>query len=65
MAGGLDFGKVDIVFGHEDHAVRQAGEGWTGEFYGNTAFLFYGSDKLAFEEFFVHLVRGLDLGVGV
>ena len=54
FAGGFDFGEIDVVFGHEDHAVGKAGEGWTGEFYGNAAFLFYGRDKLAFKEFFIH-----------
>ena len=54
LAGGFDFGEVDIVFGHENHSVRQAGKGWTGELYGNTSFLVYCGNKLAFEEFFVH-----------
>ncbi len=54
LAGGFDFGEVDIVFGHEDHAVRKAGKEWAGEFYCEAAFLFYGSDEFAFEEFFVH-----------
>ena len=54
LSGGFEFGEVDIVFGHEDHSVGKAGKGWAVEFYGNTAFLFYCGDELAFEEFFVH-----------
>ena len=54
LTGGFEFGKIDIVFGHEDHTIRQAGKGWASEFYGNATFLFYCSDKLAFQEFFVH-----------
>ena len=60
-ACGFDFGEVDVVEGHEDHTVGKAGEGRTGEFYGEAAFLLYGGDELAFEELFVH--RGLGLGV--
>ena len=50
----FEFGEIDVVFLHEDHSIRQAGEGWTGEFYGDAAFLFYSVDELAFEEFFIH-----------
>jgi len=53
-ARGFDFSEVDVVEGHEDHTVGKAGEGRTGEFYGEAAFLLYGGDELAFEELFVH-----------
>ena len=58
LSCGFDFGEVDVVEGHEDHTVGKAGEGRTGEFYGNAAFLLYGGDELAFEELFVHQVMG-------
>ncbi len=54
LSCGFEFGEVDVVFWHENHAVRQAGEGWTCQFYGDAAFMFYRGDELAFEEFFVH-----------
>jgi hypothetical protein len=59
LSSGFELGEIDIIFGHENHSVRQAGKGWTGELYGNTAFLFYCGDKLAFEEFFVHWLLGV------
>lgn len=54
LSCGFEFGEIDIIFGHEDHAVRETGKRWAGEFYGDAALLFYCGYKLAFEEFFVH-----------
>ena len=54
LSCGFEFGEIDVVAGHEDHTVGKAGEGWTCEFYGDAAFLFYRGDEFAFEKFFLH-----------
>ena len=54
LTGGFEFGEIDVVAGHEDHTVGKTCEGRAGELYGDTAFLFYCGNKLAFEEFFIH-----------